>query len=99
MQKKTVEAQIEGITRNIDRKKALWKSVSGIYPDLIIQIELAETDMAEAEKSMETLVVLYSKGEISRENYKQSMINHQKVYDKAETAIKGILQRLREKIR
>jgi len=99
LQKKTVEAQIEGITRNIDRKKALWKSVSGIYPDLIIQIELAETDMAEAEKSMETLVVLYSKGEISRENYKQSMINHQKVYDKAETAIKGILQRLREKIR
>ena len=99
LQKKTVENRIEGITRNIDRKKALWRSAGGIYSDWVIQIDLAEVDMAEAEKSMENLVVLYDKGEISRENYKQAMMDHQKVYDKAETAIRGILQRLREKIR
>jgi len=99
LQKKTVENRIEGITRNIDRKKALWRSAGGIYSDWVIQIDLAEVDMAKAEKSMENLVVLYDKGEISRENYKQAMMDHQKVYDKAETAIRGILQRLREKIR
>jgi len=98
VQKKTIETHIEGLTRNIERKKVLWKNSGGIY-DLIIQIELAEADIADAEKNMESLVMLYSKGEISRENYKQSIGDHQKVYDKAEAAIKGILQRLREKIR
>jgi hypothetical protein len=99
VQKKTIETHIEGLIRNIERKKGLFRGASGIYPDLIIQIELAEADLAESERSIENLEILYGKGEISRENYKQSIGDYQKVHDKAEAAIKRILFKLREKTR
>ena len=99
VQKKTIETRIEGLTRNIERKKGLFRGASGIYPDLIIQIELAEADLAESDKNMENLEILYGKGEIARESYKQTIGDYQKIHDKAEAAIKGILLKLREKTR
>lgn len=99
VQKKAVEIHIENLTRNIERSKILLRRVSGTYTDLIIQLDLAEADLAESEKNIENLERLYGKGEISRENYKQNIVNYQKIHDKAESAIRGIMLKLREKIR
>jgi hypothetical protein len=60
---------------------------------------LAETDLDEAEENIKTLESRQSKGEISLEVYKRSIGDYKKQRDKAESAINGILLRLREKIR
>ena len=99
VQRKAVEIHIEGLNRNIERSKAVFRGSSGGYPDLVRQLDLAEADLAEAEENIRKLEQLHNKGEISRETYKQNITDYQKIHDKAESAIKGILLRLREKIR
>ena len=99
MQRAAVETRIEGLTRSIERTKAVFRGAAGTYPDLINQLDLAEADLSEAEENIRTLEIRQSKGEISIESYKKNISDSQKTRDKAESAINGILLRLREKIR
>lgn len=98
-QKNTIEVRAEGLTRSIDRTKALFRGSGGTYPDLIRQLDLAEVDLFAANKNIKTLERQRSKGEISLESYKKSIRYYQKLRGNAEAAIDGILMRLREKIR
>ncbi len=99
VQKRAIETRIEGLTRNVERTKTAFRDSNGTYPDLVAQIDLAEADLAEAEENIKALEVRQSKGEISLETYKKNIGNYQKLRNKAESAINGILLRLREKIR
>jgi hypothetical protein len=99
VQRAAIETRIEGLTRSIERTKTVFRSGAGTYPDLIKQLDLAETDLAEAEESIRNLEIRQNNGEISIESYKKNISDSQKVRDKAESAINGILLRLREKIR
>lgn len=99
VQRQAVEIRIEGLTRSIERSKAVLGGSSGVYSDLVRQLDLAEADLAESEVNIAKLERLYGKGELSRESYKQDIVGYQKIRDKAESAIKGILLRLHEKIR
>lgn len=99
VQRAAVETRIEGLTRSIERTKTVFRVGAGTYPDLISQLDLAEADLAKAEENIRTLEVRQSKGEISIESYKKNISDSQKTRDKAESAINGILLRLREKIR
>jgi hypothetical protein len=99
VQRAAIETRIEGLTRSIERTKAVFRSGAGTYPDLIKQLDLAEADLVEAEESIRNLDIRQNRGEISIESYKKNISDSQKVRDKAESAINGILLRLREKIR
>ncbi len=99
VQRSTLETRLEGIERSIERTKEKLKGVTGTYSDLAKQLDLAETDLAEAEENIRRLETHQSKGEISIESYKRDILNYQKQKDKAESAINGILLRLREKTR
>jgi hypothetical protein len=99
VQKNAIEIRLEGINRNIARTKENLKGTTGSYTDLVKQLDLAEDDLAEAEEKIKTLETRQSTGEISLEVYKRSIGDYQKQKDKAESAINGILLRLREKIR
>jgi len=55
--------------------------------------------LSEAEENIKRLDTRQSTGEISIEAYKRDIGDYQKQRDKAESAINGILLRLREKIR
>jgi hypothetical protein len=99
VQRKAVEIRVEGLTRGIERRKAVFRGSSGTYPDLVRQLDLAEADLAEAEEKIRSLEIRQSRGEISLETYKRDIGDYQKTRDKAESAINGILLRLREKIR
>jgi len=99
VQRSVIETRLQGINRNIRRTKENFKGTTGGYADLVKQLDLAEADLDEADKNIKTLESRQSKGEISLEVYKRSIGDYQKQRDKAESATKGILLRLREKIR
>jgi len=99
VQRNAIEVRLEGINRNIERTKKTFMSSTGGYTDLVKQLDLAEADLLEAEEKIKTLETRQNKGEISLEVYKKSIGEYQKQRDKAESAINGILLRLREKIR
>jgi hypothetical protein len=99
VQKSAIETRLQVINRNIKRTKENFKGTTGGYTDLVRQLDLAETDLDEAEEYIKTLESRLNKGEITLEVYKRSIGDYQKKRDKAESAINGILLRLREKIR
>jgi hypothetical protein len=99
VQRNAIETRLEGINRNIARTKESFKGTTGGYADLVKQLDLAEADLSEAEENIKDLELRQSTGEISLEVYKKSIGDYQKQRDKAESAINGILLRLREKIR
>ena len=99
VQRNAIETRLESINRNITRTKESFKGTTGGYADLVKQLDLAEADLSEAEENIKDLELRQSTGEISLEVYKKSIGDYQKQRDKAESAINGILLRLREKIR
>ena len=99
VQRKAMENRIESLTRTIDRTKQAFIASSSTYSDLARQLDLAEEDLVEAENNIRSLELRQSKGEISIETFKKNSGKYQKQKDKAESAINGILLRLREKIR
>ena len=99
VQRKAIENRVESLTRTIDRTKQAFITSSSMYSDLARQLDLAEEDLVEADENIRTLELRQSKGEISIETFKKNSSNYQKQKDKAESAINGILLRLREKIR
>jgi hypothetical protein len=99
VQRNAVETRLEGIDRSIKRTKEKMKGTTGTYADLVKQLDLAEVDLVEAEEKIKNLDARQSTGEISIEAYKREIGDYQKQKDKADSAINGILLRLREKIR
>ena len=99
VQRKAIEVRVESLTRSIERTKAVFRGSTGTYPDLIRQLDLAEEDLSEAEENIRNIAARQSRGEISLETYKKQVADYQKLHDKADAAINGILLRLREKIR
>jgi chromosome segregation ATPase len=98
VQRRALEIRLEGLTRNIDRLKDVFIGSSGIYGDLVKQLDSAEADLVEAEENIRSLELRQSKGEISLEVYKRNIGDFQRRKEKAESVINGILLRLREKI-
>jgi len=98
-QRAALENRIDSVTRIIERNKALFRGASGVYADLIKQLDLAEADLAYAQETLNAFELRLSKGEISLETYKKAVVDPQKTRRQAELAINGILLKLREKIR
>jgi hypothetical protein len=99
VQRNAIETRLEGINRNIERTKTIFRNTTGSYADLAKQLDLAEADLIKADENIKNIESRQSKGEITLEAYKKSLKDYQKQRDKAESAINGILLRLREKIR
>jgi hypothetical protein len=99
VQRKAIEIRVDSLTRNTSRLKDVFRSSGSAYADLIKQLDSAEADLAEAENNIKSLESTQSKGGISMEAYKKNIADYQKRKDKAESAINGILLRLREKAR
>jgi hypothetical protein len=98
VQRRTLEVRFDALSKNIAGLKGILRSAGGVYADLIRQLDVAETELDEVETNISTVEARHNRGELSLEAYKKFLADYQRRKEKAETAINGILLRLREEI-
>jgi hypothetical protein len=99
VQKKTLETRLNALSRSLAEGKEKLRSVGGKYADLMRQLEVAETEINEVEANIRSIEARHARGELSLEAFRRLLTDYQGRKDKAETAITGIMLRLREEIR
>jgi hypothetical protein len=99
VQRRTLEVRFDALSRNIAELKKVFRGAGGVYADLIRQLDDAETELNEVETNIRSVEARHRRGELSLEEYKKLLADYQRRKEKAETAINGILLRLREETR
>jgi hypothetical protein len=99
VQKKNSEARISTLDRNLADLRQKLRTFGGRYSDLMHQLEVAETEINEVDKNIESIEARLRRGEISLEAHRKLLADYERRREKAETTISGILLRLREEIR
>ena len=99
VQRRSLEARLDNISKNIAGLKKTFRSAGGVYANLARQLDVAEAELVEAETNIRTIEVRHRRGALPLESYKRSLADYQRRKEKAEATINGILLRLREEIR
>ena len=99
VQRRTLEARLDNISKNVSGLKRVFRSAGGNYASLVRQLDAAEAELVEVETNTRTIEVRHRKGALPLDAYKKSLADYQRRKEKAEAAINGILLRLREEIR
>ena len=98
VQKKTLETRLSALDRTIAEVGGKMHTASGHYADLMRQLEVAETEIDEAEGNITSIEARQTRGEITLETYRKLLADYERRKDRAKTTINGILLRLREEI-
>jgi len=99
VRRKTLETRLNTLSRSLTEFKEKMRVAGGKYADLMRQLEIAETEINEVEADIKSIEARHSRGELSLEAYRKLQSDYQHRKETAETAITGILLRLREEIR
>jgi len=99
VQRRTLETRLETLSRHLEELKEKMRSAGSHYAGLMRELEIAETEMNEAETNVKSIEARHGRGEISLEAYRKLLGDYQRRKGKAQTTIDGILLRLREEIR
>jgi chromosome segregation ATPase len=99
VQKKTLEMRLATLSRDMGELKENMRASGGHYADLMRQLEVAETEINDAEANIKNIEARQNRGEITMELYRNRVEEYGRRKEKAETTINGILLRLREEIR
>ena len=75
------------------------KSSGGRYSDLMVQLEVAESEIREVSTNVRAAETMHDSGTLSLEAYRKRLTEYERRRQDAETTINGILLRLREEIR
>jgi uncharacterized protein YlxW (UPF0749 family) len=98
VQRKILETRLNSLNRTIAETKVKMRG-AGQYADFIRQLEGAETEINEIEAQTRSIEARHNRGDLSLEEYRKLLTDYQRRKDKANTAIDGILLRLREENR
>ncbi|MEM2104461.1 MAG: hypothetical protein QW717_06190 [Candidatus Bathyarchaeia archaeon] len=99
VQRKTLETRLSMVNKKLEELKLELRSAGGRYADLMRQLEVAETEVSEAEANIRSIESRHKRGDLTLEAYRKLLADYQRRKEKAETAINGILIRLREEVR
>ncbi|MEM3578172.1 MAG: hypothetical protein QXX51_06955 [Candidatus Bathyarchaeia archaeon] len=99
VQKRTFEMRLNTLDRSLAEFKERMRKAGGLYADLMRQLEIAETEINEADTNIRSIEVRHSQGTLSLEAYRKLLADYQQRKEKAQTSINGILLRLREETR
>ncbi|MEM3578758.1 MAG: hypothetical protein QXL54_00845 [Candidatus Bathyarchaeia archaeon] len=99
VQKKTLETRLATLERNLNELRLKIRSIGGRYADLMRQLEVAETEINEVEAAIRSIEARHRRGDLTLEAYRSLLADYQRRREKAETAINGIMLRIREETR
>ncbi len=99
VQKITLEMRLNTLSRELTEVREAMRQSGGHHADLMRQLEVAETEINDVEANVKTIDARQGRGEVSIEAYRKLMGDYQRKKERAETAINGILLRLREEAR
>lgn len=99
VQRKTFEMRLNTLDRNLAEYKERMRRAGGLYAALMRQLEIAETEINEADANIKSVKTRHSQGTLSLEAYRKLSADYQQRKNKAQTTINGILLRLREETR
>jgi len=99
VQRRSLEARLDNISKNIAGLKKTFRSAGGVYANLARQLDVAEAELVEVETNIRTIEVRHRKGALPLESYKRSLADYQRRKEKADATVNGILLRIREEIR
>jgi hypothetical protein len=99
VQRRVLETRLNTLSRGLIEFKERMRAAGGHYAEMMRTIEIAETDINEAEASIKNIETRHGKGELSLEAYRKLLSDYQRRKERADTAINGVLLRLREEIR
>jgi hypothetical protein len=94
---------LQNRTVNLNKKivdlKNSMRNLGPEFADLMRQLDQADENLVDEDENLDTLEEQKSRGEISNDEYRESLDKFQRKKDKTLGAINGILLRLREKMR
>lgn len=99
MRRRILEARLATLSRDLGEFKEKMRVAGGQYSDFMRQLEVAETEINEAEANIKSVEARHNRGEISLEAYRKLSADYQRRKENAETTIDGVLLRLREETR
>jgi hypothetical protein len=94
--RKTLETRFDAVVRKLNESKEKMRAAGGKYSGLMLQLEVAETEIGEVKANVKNAESLHNRGELSLEAYRNRLADYQRKKERAETTINGILLRLRE---
>jgi hypothetical protein len=94
--RKTLETRFDAVLRKLNESKEKIRAAGGKYSGLMLQLEVAETEIGEVKANVKNAESLHNRGELSLEAYRNRLADYQRKKERAETTINGILLRLRE---
>jgi len=99
IRRRILEARLATLSRDLGEFKEKMRVAGGQYSDFMRQLEVAETEINEAEANIKSVEARHNRGEISLEAYRKLSADYQRRKENAETTIDGVLLRLREETR
>lgn len=99
IRRRILEARLATLSRDLGEFKEKMRVAGGQYSDFMRQLEVAETEINEAEANVKSVEARHNRGEISLETYRKLSADYQRRKENAETTIDGVLLRLREETR
>ena len=99
VRRRMLEARLATLSRSLGEFKEKMHAAGGQYSEFMRQLEVAETEINDAEANVKSVEARHNRGEISLEAYRKLLGDYKHRKDDAETSINGILLRLREETR
>jgi hypothetical protein len=99
VRKKMLETRLNTLSRDLEEFKEKMRAAGGQYGGLMVQLEVAETEINEVAANIKNAEALHNQGELSLEAYRNRLAENERKKENARSTIDGILLRLREETR
>lgn len=99
VQKETLRTRLNTLSHTLDEYKEKMRAAGGHYSELMLQLEVAESEIKEVDNALRNDAIRHNQGELSLEAFKKRQDDYRRRKEKVEATINGILLRFREETR